>query len=326
MDEKQFILLRRIYVEICRGYSHFFSKKNEYFIKHLNAETRLLIDDFYLEEFNESVKRGIKPEKDKLAWLQEKKLWTEKDEVQLQKDKDYVKRLYDTKRKVFATVQIKSIQEQIDAGEKKILGLEKKRSILIGLCAEESALRKTQYAYLSHLFFKDKNLKEKSFSQEEIENMDDNEISFLLTLYNSISESFNHINIKKIALQPFFTNPFYLCHENLGQFFGRSMTDLSEYQLSLLTYGSYYKNITSNHQIPLDIQDDPEKIEDFVNRSNSLKKTVDRISTDGKTQQIGLFGVSDQDFKDLNIKNNTDNMRQMADKGYKNAMEIVASK
>ena len=132
--------------------------------------------------------------------------------------------------------------------------------------------------------------------------MDDEDSYELLNLYIKNLEKFNIRNINKIAICNFFTNNFYICGENLYSFFGKPIYLLTNYQLSLLSSGLYFKNVfSSNPEMPKDIRDDPDKIEEYIERSRGFKDMLSKI--DSNAQRVGIV-ASPQDFKDMGLQSN----------------------
>lgn len=290
----------RIYSEICLGYSENIWQNRAVYIKHLSNLDSIQIDSFYEIALEKTKSLGIKTYKEKLDWIVEKKLWNSDKDIEINKQKDYVESLQKTIEKlVFKSqkVQIEgTLKEEID----KLNLLLQEKEVLIGTTAEKIANQKVQFYCIHVSFFKDKELKNNFFTLEEINNLDDEESYQLLSFYIENLEKFSISNIKKIGISSFFTNIFFICGENLQSFFGKPVYLLTNYQSNLLSLGSYFKNLlSSNPNLPKDIVDDPEKIEEYIQKSRNFNEVLDKVDPNAKS--VGIVANS-QDFKEMGLK------------------------
>jgi hypothetical protein len=313
--------LKKIFSDICRGYSIKSWQDEKIFIKHLNHHDQVDIDDFYQNAFDAALARKIRTEEQQLKWLKDKKLWSDKDESSLSMQKVYIENLEKTKSKLIFKAQIDQVGKDLDTAKQKYYEDLNRKNELVGLTAERVADQKMQYEYLRLSCFKDAELKKYMFTRRQMENLSDEEAYNLMDLYMDVIIGFGPKNLKQIALAPYFTNSFYLCGDNHFGFFNKAMCDLTMYQSNLLSYGIYYKNIlTTTENIPSDVKDDPDKLEEFVNRGQNLKKMMEKTQVGGG--RIGLV-ASPEDFKALNIQDSTQQMNNIASKGYTDARKAA---
>lgn len=320
MASPEIPVLRQAYMEICRGYSSATWMKAPIFIKHLNVFDQTKIDQFRAEALRAALARGIKPENDILAYLEKKGLWTVKEAKELVQEEAYLENLRKTRSKIAFKIQADQLDKQIGEAERKIYQLAAKRSKLIGKTAERVADDKTQYEYVRLSFFKDVALTDPLFTLEDIGQLSDAESQAAMILYVDSINRFSQDVIKNISIQPFFTNYFYLCGEDLFNFFRRPIYELTMYQVNLLSYAQYYKAIMSQNDIPKDIAGNPDKIEDFVNRSRNAKNIVAKAGNQ-QGGRVGLVGATKEDFDAIGVKDSTDTMREVAQKQYKSGRE-----
>lgn len=314
MDYEEEIQLRKAYADICNGFSITKLGQQAYYIKHINIIDQIELDELRQKFFADAKKRGIKTEKEILENLQKKQLWTQKQINELAQEENYLKNLAKTKSKLALKTQIEQIEKQMAESFAKVRKMISIRQSLIGKTAEAVAEDKTQYEYIRMFFYLDKNLLQRAFSNEDVYDWTEKEASAYLNEYVKTLNLFDVNKIKKISLQPFFSNLFYLCGDKIVDFFGKPIYQLTVYQSNLLSYGQYYKNIIIHNDIPDELMNDPDKIEDFVVRSKNTKNLVEKTAQKGG--RVGLVGAKQEDFEALGVQDNTDMMRQAANKQY----------
>lgn len=320
MTPLEMAALRQAYTEICRGYSSATWMKSPLFIRHINVFDQTVIDRFRIEAYDAALSRGIKSEKDVLALLERKGLWTPKDAAELVQEESYLDNLKKTRSKIAFKVQADQLDKQIDEAQKKIYRLAGKRAKLIGKTAERVADDKTQYEYVRLAFFKDAAMTAPLFTAEDIGQLSDMESQVSMDLYLESIVRFSQDTLKNISIQSFFTNYFYLCGDDLFNFFRRPIYELSMHQVNLLSYAQYYKALFTNNDIPKDIASNPDKIEDFVNRSRNAKNIVAKAGNQ-QGGRVGLVGATKEDFDAIGVRDSTDTMREVAQKQYKSGRE-----
>ena len=101
--------LRRVFADICRGYSVTQWRGKPAYIKHLTHFDQVDIDEVHDAAKADAIRRGIKTEEERLKWLADRKMWVIKDEIALRQQRDYVKGLQISKTKYFSSLQIDAI-------------------------------------------------------------------------------------------------------------------------------------------------------------------------------------------------------------------------
>lgn len=291
-------LLRKTLVEIARGWSAVKWGKTIVYIKHLTQLDQIEVDDYYEMQLTKARKDGIPSEENKRKWLSKKGLWKASDERDLVMHKDYVANLELTKTKAFLKSQI-AAQEKILVEERATLAkMIAKKDLLFGLTDEKYASQKMQFYYIHLSFFKDSALTKRMFTMKETDQLDEEESYELLGLYIDFINHFDVNIIRKLSVSPVFANSFYLCGEDLSRFFGKPIIDLTFYQSNLLSYGLYFKSVFSQEKVPDSIRDDPDQIEEYINRSKNAKTALKTSLEGGAT---GIPGATSEDFAALNL-------------------------
>lgn len=309
--------LRRIYADICRGYSAVEWQDKLVYVKHLTSFDQVDIDEVRDIALADAIKRGIKTEDERLKWLEKRGLWNGTKEMELNEQRDYVKGLLLTKTKLIFRAQIDSHNITVDREQIKLNEMIAHKEGLIDLTAEHVADRKVQFSYIQQSFFEDQDLKKKLFTKEDMQSMDDDSTSELLSLYITNIGSLSTESIKSVAVSSYFTNGFYLCADNVSLFFGKPICQLTTQQVNLLSYGMYYRNILANNDVPEEIRDKPDRLEEYVNKSAAFKKILAKTGNAGR---VGLM-ASAEDFKLLGINNDIGIIQEAASKEFKNGME-----
>ena len=152
-------------------------------------------------------------------------------------------------------------------------------------------------------FFKDPELKDPLYSQEEYEHVTTRDVSKLVNTYNKFHERFNDKNIRHLAIQDFY-KIYYSFSENSMDFFGRPILELTNFQLNLIMYTRIFKNIfEQNSDIPEKTQKDPDALLDYANSADKREEAKNKIeqATSGGSS---IVGATTEDLEDLGLSNN----------------------
>lgn len=313
--------LRRAYADICRGYSPEIWRGKSIYIKHLTHYDQVDIDVYYDEALESAKARGIKTREERLKWLENKKLWLRKDDSELSMQRSYVENLEKTRNKMFLKSQIDQMTITLEEARTKLYTDTIKKENLIGLTCEKVAEQKIQFHYIYLAFFKNKELTKNVFDLESLKQLEDDESDELISFYIGAMERLSLNSIKKIALAPYFTNNFYLCADSIYHFFSKPISELSNYQTNLLSYGSYYKTLLSQNQVPDDVRENPDKLEEYINKTKNFKDAISKTGGDGS--RVGIVGATNADFEALGIENSSKSIQEAAGKNYTNSMDAA---
>ena len=185
--------------------------------------------------------------------------------------------------------------------KKEIKEKEEIRNIIVSNTAEIVASTMAYNDFLSELLYLDKDFTKKV---DENIDLDINDFTQLRILQKQAYTKFDDYAISRATLSDFF-KPILQYTDDPNKVFGKPMSEISLFQMKLLSYGymfnSIFKNVTD---IPDFIKKDPEALVEFVNQRDNDSKVHKRTaeskkSTSGATT---YFGASDDDIRKLKDK------------------------
>ncbi len=275
-------------------------KYGKFYVKHLDLYSSEEIDEKNAEYKHYASNKGLPSTEDKLKELEKEGLWSPEKERAIEDERKMIATLKVTKSKFVLKADINSIQKQITDAEKILDERITERMNLVGFTSDLYALKKINEFYVYVTSFKDKELTEALFTQEEFDELHELEISVLIKNYNDLNERYNEENIKRVALSGFFLNSFYLCKDNPFTFYGKPVINLTFHQNELFTYGRYFKNILSElkHEPTPDVMDDPDKLIELFNVSKNSEKLKEKIDQSSATT---IVGATQEDLQRMGI-------------------------
>ena len=305
--------LKLIFSEIIEGYSFVPSKLfGDLKIKHINNFDAAKTDIKNHYYFEKAVSQGLEKREDKIDYLIKEKLWDPEKDKQAKRLEDMLKGMRKTKSKLFLQTQIDAINKDIEKNEIELNTILAEKETIIGFTAEEYAQRRINeyYMYISIL---DEN-GNRLFKEDEFQELDEEQVAEIMAVYSKNNEKFKAEVLKKIALADFFTNIFYLCEDNVFNFYGKPVINLTFYQIEIYSYGRYFKSLIQNSEdkIPDHIVEDPDKLIEWAQSSKNVKEVLEKNSGEeagassimGATKEdLAKAGVNqDQDVIDLSKK------------------------
>lgn len=305
--------LKLIFSEIIEGYSFVPSKLfGDLKIKHINNFDAAKTDIKNHYYFEKAVSQGLEKREDKIDYLIKEKLWDPEKDKQAKRLEDMLKGMRKTKSKLILQTQIDAINKDIEENELQLSTILAEKETIIGFTAEEYAQRRINeyYMYISIL---DEN-GNRLFKEDEFQELDEEQVAEIMTVYSKNNEKFKAEVLKKIALADFFTNIFYLCDDNVFNFYGKPVINLTFYQIEIYSYGRYFKSLIQNSEdkIPDHIVEDPDKLIEWAQSSKNVKEVLEKNSGEeagassimGATKEdLAKAGVNqDQDVIDLSKK------------------------
>lgn len=241
---------RRAYREILQGYSHI--EEHNLYIKHFNETDIGEIEILYNQCEKKLKSMGLERTKEKLKFLNENDYWTDEEERAYLTAKLGVQDAHKFKSTLRSPIQIEKFEKVL---ENQIDNLEKitaKRAETLYPTIESYCDRKINEDYVRCALFKDKELKDSYLTQEEFKEISYTDLGNLVKKYNHSMDIFDETNLKKIAVNGFFLNPFLMSNNDPVKFFGRSILELTMYQINLYGKGKYYKSILEEGKDPPD--------------------------------------------------------------------------
>ena len=198
--------LKLVFSEIIEGYSLVPSKLfGDLKIKHINnfdAAKTDIKNHYYMEKDKEAERLG-----------------------------DILKGMRKTKSKLFLQAQIDAIKKEINENENKLAAILAEKESIIGFTAEEYAQRRINEYYMHICILNEDG--NKLFKENEFDELDEEQVAEIMNVYSENNKKFVAENLKRIALADFFTNIFYLCDDNVFNFYGKPVINLTFYQIEI---------------------------------------------------------------------------------------------
>lgn len=293
---------RRLFRDICQGYTACKLFDQDVFIKHLAHNDQVDLEDIYNKYYENAEFRGVPTEEQTLAFLIEEKEWSEEDEQFIKDQEAFVESLLLAKRQLVLKSQKDAKDVIIKEAQEKLERKKELRRGLLGNTCETYADNKTNDFFIIKSFYKDKDLEQKLFSEDDYESLSHKEVGLIVTEYNKAYRIFNEDDINHLILSDFFRVYFPFCEDTL-QFFGKAVCNLTLNQIRLITFARIFKNIfEQNPNIPESIKNDPEALLDYASTSEKEKeKLEERLSQDGAST---IVGATKEDYEFMGIDTN----------------------
>lgn len=293
---------KKLYRDIIFGYSEvrIGEFKQKVFLKHPDELDAGNTDREYDDYFFIAREKGLKTEEESIEFMIEQGLWTQENEDRLKELKEEYKTLESTKRKLIIQSQLKSLEEQIKPIKEEVYLLTHERNESIGLTAESFATKKVNEYMVRKAFYKDKELKELLYTEEEFDLIDTSELSELMNKFADVHADFRDEQMKLISVCPFFVNIFTLCGENAYAFFSKPIVELTNFQTSLLNAGKYSKSLIMNSKAaPEDYYESPKKLSEWYELQDKSKQVKDGLSQQGDAGGTTIVGANKSEIKSL---------------------------
>lgn len=297
-------LHRRAFRDITAGYSVGRVLDRPAFIKHLSYADQIGFDAKRDEFYEEARASKIKTDAERLVELREAGTWTEDQERDLNRARTYVLELDEGKRKnLDKPSMVKSYIEKIREAEKDYEQKALARRRLMGMTCETQADEELNDCYIVANIYADPGLTTPLFKDGDFDYLKNGEVSAIVADYNRAIEGCSDLNLKKLAMQPFFQRYFGLCAEDVAAFFDQKVSRLTFYQVDLLRWGRHFHSIYTNHdvsQFPKHVLEDPELLTDYA---TAAVKGREKLAEQGAGQQnTHVVGVTKEDAKAMGVK------------------------
>lgn len=317
----EYRFLRKLYKDIVLGYSYIASEN--IYIKHPFEIDLGSIEDIYIQHFNEAKIRGLPDEKSKIDELYKADLWDQEKEKKIHSNKKQTDNLKDTLKKIVIKSQVATISNQIKELEKESNEIIKEREELLGITAEKYANKRSNEMIIYRSIFRDVDLKNNLFDQEDFEELDFKQLSKYILIYNTIIDYFNQKNIKKIAALPFFLNNLFLTESDIYVFYGKPIVQLSSFQLEIFSYGLMYKSILSKGVSPNeDYYDDLDKLIDWYELNKNIGSASEVKHRAKEKDGATYIGASKDEIKTMNNFDKNDEIIDLTKEAEKAGGEL----
>lgn len=245
---------RKVYRDIVAGYS--FVKAPRCYLKHLRDIDLGAVDNKSDLIFEELKSKKIQCEKDVLVALDKRGIWTKKDEEAYFQAIQTVKDLEGQKRKIVSRAQAEQLVEIINQKKDELHKIESERAGHLSISSEYFLKKRSQEELIKISFFKDEELKYPLFDSDEFNELEYGQLVPFFSAFADLAETVSESNLKKISACPSILNAFSLSGDDPTKFYGKSIVDLSLYQLELFNYCKTNKVILEQgHEPPSDFSD-----------------------------------------------------------------------
>lgn len=299
MNEKM-IILKRIFSEILFGYSIYSYKNLKYKIEHLTPKEDMELDFYYLRIEEEARKKRYPTEKEKLEEIIKDNIWTKQNDDKIFEYRETLKGIKKTKEKIFQKVLLDQLDKEEKETTEKLAELESERNSLI-YPTRESYVSKRMNDYYIYLSSKrmDDTLFFSSFA--EFDEADDDLIEILRKNFRDMYDRFSFDNIRKISVAPFFLESYMCCDDNPFIFYGKSVRELSAFQVLLFNVAKKHKRLIQDSKIdiPEEYFDDPEELVKFITKSKNEQEEIGK----NKFKNAGVIKETDDGDFNRRLRN-----------------------
>lgn len=291
------LIYKKNFRDICQGYTYINCDLGKFYFKHINVSDQVLLDESKNDYIEEAKKRGIPTVEEALINLKEEGYWTDKDESAIKQEEVFLLKITEQKKNTYLKSQIDVLNKQINESITKLNELKNKRSSYLGNTCENYAEQRVTEEFLKFTLYKDSELKNLYYNNDDFDEISSDDLSTLIGLYNKTLSEFNDSRIQRLVLEDFFTYYMPYCEDPI-HFYGKPIINLTYNQLRLILYARYFKNILStNDKIPDDVRKDPDKLIDYVNANEKAKEKI----KDKDNQAQSIVGATKEDYKYINM-------------------------
>jgi len=311
---------RHLFKDLVYGWSEIIYKGKPAYLKHLSVFDQVDIEEVKARFFNQAKRRGLPTNGDALERLKEEGIWTAADEAKIQEQVNYLELAETSKKQLYLKKEIDQANEEIMEARSKVARLREEKDALMGQTCEKYADSRVSDHYIVKSLYKDNQLKQTYYNQDEVDQMTRSEMNEIVKVYNSCYSVFDDTNIQKVVLQDFY-QPYMPFSENVNNMFSKPLFELSINQVKLVIYSRMFKNIFENYsKIPDRIKKDPEKIMDYVNAQEKAKDNLKNMDKDGAST---IVGAKKEDYDYLGIEGSQENSlsAKLKEKGGKMDMK-----
>jgi len=310
-------ILRKAFADITVGATHAVILGNRAWIKHLSYADQINQDSIRDGYFEEAKRQGIATNEERMVQLRQEKLWSDEREKEIETTRRMINGLIEGKKKHSAMPSmVKGLLKQQKDEEKKMTDLLVKKEQLLGLTCESYADHEVSDFYICSNLFLDRDLKVNLWTDEEFEYLSNEAVQQVIQDYNTAIEGCSDLNLKRLAMQPFFQSYFGLTGENMSQFFGKPICHLTFYQVRLLSYGIMFRNVyqtTDVSKFPKNVMDDPDLLLDYSSAAKQSKAELEKQG--GYDEGAMVVGMKKEDAQVLGVRNQTSVIKDMVKGG-----------
>lgn len=299
-------LLRRAFVDICRGYSIGWLNGVALYVCHLGHEQH---EEYELTEERyrqQAITLGAPTEAARLIALKASGQWGNEKEVEIERQKDTIIRFEEGKRTVVIPSVIEQYDKQIADEKGRLVNLLTERANLVGMTAEVYAQQRLNDHYIVTNVFRDEGLVEPLYPPEVFEDLGDTDVGLILGAYHEAIDPCADDQLRHLAVQDFFMSYWGLAGDNAQTFYGKAICNLTYYQVRLSNIARYFRSIMDSVDISKlepKARHDPDAIE----KAFTSQRNMAKLDSEGK---IPAGGMNEADMKALNLEGKMSNVTE----------------
>lgn len=294
------------------GYTESYIGDRPVYLKHLSIRDQRYLHKYYEKYRKIALDRGLETEKSRIDYVLKEGIWEEKDDQEIFILGNEIENLKITVKNLFLPSQRKGMQKDIEDKIKQLSNLKAKRSEVIGKTAEDYATARSGDEILRFLLFKNKELTEHLYTEEEFGELEAWEIAQFTELQLDVQDRLSDSRIQEGVLRPFFSMYLSLC-EDAGSFFGKPITELTIYQLRVVLFGRMFFNIFQyTENIPDNIKQDPQKLLSYSEAQRNKSQTKSGLREDADVSMV--FGATKEDMEALDAPSGNKRLHEEAKK------------
>jgi hypothetical protein len=295
------------------GYTEAVFLDSPVYIKHVSITDQRYLHKHYEKYRQVALDRGLETEEERTAYILKEGIWEEKDDMEIQSLKFEAENLKRTIKSLFLPSQKEEMQKDVNEKLKKLEKLKLKKREVMGQTAEDYASNRSGDEILRYLLFKDKELTQNLYGEDEFGELEVWEVAQLSLLQADIQDRLGDARIQKAVLRPFFSMYLSLCEDAAG-FYQKPITHLTIYQLRVVLFGRMFYNIFQyTDNIPDDFKQDPQQLLDF----SEAQRNKDSGNKGGIRDDADVsvaFGATKEDIKSLDGDPNASSLSEEAKK------------
>ncbi len=290
-------LLRRAFVDVCRGYSVGTLRDQTVYIRHLGHFAHVGYEDIEDGFKRDAVAQGALTEAQRLDQLYAKGTWSPTREGEANRQRDSIARMEDGRKTIAVPSVLRSHEEHIGRERKKLMDMLLERARTVGETAETYASRRLEDYYLVSNLFADKGLTTPLLTFEAFDALGDDEVEAIHQVYRVATEPCSDANLRRLAVQDFFASYWALAQDDAQAFYGRAVCELTYYQVRLCNYARYMKALLDNTDL-LKLSPEQRNDPDAIERINTTQRNQAAMTAEGKVP----VGLSSQDAKEMGVQ------------------------
>lgn len=232
---EQYDALRAIWGDILQGFSYY--AKGDIYIKHLDDIDHAKISKIQTDLVEEFLEMGVPTRQERLDFItKETGEWSQDDEDEITSAEYFLIDNEPTYQKLTMDSQRNQLGELINKNKKILRDKRAEKEVKIGTVAETKAEKLANAYYVYYSLFKDENLTERFWkTRKEFDEIEDEELTKYIIIYNQQLSPFSLKNFKKISIMPFTLNLASYCKDQGMFFYGKPITQFSNFQLGCFT-------------------------------------------------------------------------------------------